>query len=159
MASISHDGGGYRRILFKLNGKRDKIHLGKTTAKAAETIRADIEAILEARELNRSMEPETATWLRGLGDEFYGKLATKGLAPSRGAHEQSTLATFIGKYLSVRTGDLKPGTIRNLNFSRSKLEEFFGSRKPLCDVTEGDADEFRLSLAKTLGGKHDPDHL
>jgi hypothetical protein len=102
MASISNDGGGFRRVLFKLNGKRDKIHLGKTTAKSAETVRTYIEAILEARAFNRSIEPETATWLRGLDDDFYGKLAAKGLAPSRHAASESMLGPFVDEFIEKR---------------------------------------------------------
>jgi hypothetical protein len=49
MASISHDGNGFRRLLFKLNGKRQKIHLGHVSAKSAETVRAHVEAIISAK--------------------------------------------------------------------------------------------------------------
>src|ERR1700733_12933036 len=150
MASISHDGGGFRRILFKLNGKRCKIHLGKTTAKPAETIRAHVEAILEAKAFNRSIEPETTTWLRGLDDESYGKLAAKGLAPSRKAAGESTLGAFIDAYIAMRT-DIKPNTKRNLKLARREIVDYFGASKPLAEVSEGDADEFRLTIRRRLG--------
>jgi integrase len=152
MASISHDGNGFRRILFKspITGKRDKIHLGKTSAKSAATILAHVEAIIESKELNRSLEPETASWLRGLGDEFYAKLAGKGLAPSRRAAGESILGTFITAYIAMRT-DVKPSTVIHFERAKRELIEFFGADKPLADITEGDADEFRLTIRRRLG--------
>ena len=42
MASISHDGGGFRRLLFMAGGKRHKIHLGHMSVKGADTIKGHV---------------------------------------------------------------------------------------------------------------------
>jgi Phage integrase SAM-like domain len=140
MASISHDGGGYRRLQFKLNGKRQKVHLGKTTAKSAETIRAHVEAIIESRELNRSMEAETATWLRGLGDDLYSKLAGKGLLQSRKVASDSLLERFIDDFIAKRQA--KPGSKEVWREGKMGLVEFFGPNRPLAEITAGLADDY-----------------
>ena len=49
MASISHDGNGFRRLLFMAGGKRHKIHLGHMSAKGADAIKGHVEEILEAK--------------------------------------------------------------------------------------------------------------
>src|SRR4051794_33084013 len=83
MASISHDGSGYRRLLFILGGKRSAIHLGKMSLKGATKVKDHVEAILEAKAVGHSLDAETAKWLRTRDDDLYTKLADKGLAPAR----------------------------------------------------------------------------
>ena len=64
MASISTDANGNRKIQFSDgdgNGNRKIVRLGKATMKAAETILAKLEAILEAKLSRRSLAPEVAT--------------------------------------------------------------------------------------------------
>jgi hypothetical protein len=99
MASNSHDGGGYRRILFTIGGKRQAIHLGKMSLKSAQTVRDGIEAIVEAKTVNRSLDADTAKWLRDVDDDLYAKLAGKGLAAPRGKPEQATVGPFIDGYM------------------------------------------------------------
>ncbi len=83
-----------------------------------------IEAILEARELNRSLEPETATWQRGLGDDFYNKLAAKGLAPSRAKTELILLGAFIDEFITKRKA--KESSKEVWRGGKLPLVEFFG---------------------------------
>ena len=62
MASISTDANGNRKIQFSDgNGNRKIVRLGKATMKAAETILAKLEAILEAKLSRRLLAPEVAT--------------------------------------------------------------------------------------------------
>ena len=64
LASISTDKSGNRKIQFSDgNGGRKIVRLGKATMKAAETILAKLEAILEANLSRRSLAPEVAAIL------------------------------------------------------------------------------------------------
>jgi integrase len=150
MASISTDNAGNRRIFFKLpSGKRDKIHLGDVSLKWAESFKGRLKAILEDKALNRRHDDDLLSWIRNIDDTLHKKLAAKGLVPPRGKPEQSTLGAFIDGYIALRS-DIKPGTKVNLTRSRREIVDYFGENKPLADVTEGDADEFRLALRKRL---------
>jgi len=151
MASISTDRNGNRQILFMLGrNNRKVVRLGKVPMRTAEEVKRRIELLATAKETGISVDRETAAWAGGLESTLYDRLATFALLPRRVSPEQATLGAFIASYLSIRT-DIKPTTIRNLVYSQRRLVEFFGTSKPLADVTEGDADEFRLMLAKTIG--------
>ncbi len=105
MASISHDGNGFRRILFKLAGKRSAIRLGKMSLKAAQTVKDRIEAIIEAKAVGRSLDAETASWLREIDDDLHTKLVKAGLATARQSAEQSTLAVWIDRYMAMKASN------------------------------------------------------
>jgi integrase len=153
MASVAHDGNGYRRLLFFSGGKRRVIHLGKMSAKGADTVLGHVEEIIEARTIGRSMDPETAKWLGGgmKDDKLHAKLVEKGLAPPRQKAGDNTLAAFIDGYIEKRsTGprpEIKPRTKINLQQVRGNLVAYFKADKPLADVTEGDAEDWRTWLA------------
>ena len=148
MASVSHDGRGYRRLLYIQGGKRLKIHLGKMSAKGADTVKAHVEEILEAKDTARPIDHATVEWLKKADDVIHTKLTDKGLVAPRSAASESALGTFVDRYLSVRT-DIKPRTRINLTQVRNDLVTYFGAGKPLADVNEGDADEWRLWLSDT----------
>jgi integrase len=150
MASISDDGGGFRRIEFNYGGKRPKISLGKMSAHGANTVKRHIEEIIEARGTCRMMDDLTVKWLRDIDDTLHGKLAHCGLVAPRAAAGGSLLGPFIDSYIAMRT-DIKPSTKMHLELCRRDIVGFFGENKPLADVTEGDADEFRLAIRKRLG--------
>ncbi len=151
MASISTDRNGNRRILFMLGrNNRKVVRLGKVPMRIADEVKRRIELLATAHETKISPDRETTAWAGGLESTLYDRLAKLRLVPKRATPEKATLGAFLANYISIRT-DLKPATLRSVNLSRQKLVEFFGAEKSLNDVTEGDADEFRLKLAKTLG--------
>ena len=156
MASISTDANGLRKIQFADgNGNRKIVRLGKLPMKAAETILAKIEGILEAKLSRRALAPEVATWLGEIPDMLAKRLAAAGLiAPREKQQADATkLGEFIDAYLLSRT-DIKPRTRTCLLQVRSNLVEYFGENKPLRDITPGDADEWRrwmLTCEKKLG--------
>ena len=69
----------------------------------------------------------------------------KGLVVARQARGAGQLGAFLASYIAQRT-DLKRNTVRNLETSRVRLVEFFGQKKPLADISSGDADTFLLWL-------------
>ncbi|WP_390620654.1 tyrosine-type recombinase/integrase [Caulifigura coniformis] len=93
------------------------------------------------------VQPDTATaeWVKGVGNEFAERLATLGLIPSRESSEPATLGTFLDTYVEMRT-DVKPDTKVVWSHTQRNLIAHFGPRKVLTDITEGDADEFKLFL-------------
>lgn len=151
MASIHTLPNGSRRILYvDKNGDRQGIILGVMAMRDAKKIKDKIEAILGNINAGNSLDGETAKWLNDIPDKLHRKLVAKGLAKPRVKLGQLLLAQFIDEYLEKRT-DLKPRTIINLKQAKRWLVKFFGKDKPLEDITEGDADEFRLFLAEHIG--------
>jgi integrase len=57
----------------------------------------------------------------------------------------ATLGVFVDSYISGRA-NLKPNTARNYDQTRKYLLAYFGSNKPLSDITQGDADAWRESM-------------
>ena len=112
MASISNDPGGHRRILFTApDGKRKAIRLGKMPKKAAEAIKAKVEALLASKVSGCPWDNDTARWVAEIPDDLAEKLAKAGLIPAR---ESATLDSFIRGYIESRNADLKPRTLMKL---------------------------------------------
>ncbi len=151
MASISKDQNGNRAIQFVAgDGKRRTIRLGKTPQKAAQAIKSKVEALNAALIAQISIDKETADWLGQLGTVLYDKLHAVGLVPERPGVAKTTLGPFLDSYLAART-DIKPSTRQHLLRARKNLVDYFGLNRPLAQITHGDADKFRLHLARTMG--------
>ena len=153
MASISTATSGNRKIQFSDgNGQRKIVRIGKLPMKAAETILAKIEALLEAKLSCRSLAPEVAEWVGKIPDVLAKRLEAVGLiAPREKRQEDSTkLGEFIDAYVESRT-DIKLRTRINLLQVRRHLVAHFGETKPLRDVTPGDSDEWRRWMLTKLG--------
>ena len=148
MASIANDKNGTKRILFvDTSGKRKTIRLGKSNKRIAETAKGHIERLLSAKIAGHSPDPETANWLAGIGDVLHERLVKVGLVPSRSAKLRVTLEDFLNRYIESRI-DIKPRTRSNKQQCAKRLISFFGSKKPLVEIIEGDADGFKLWLKK-----------
>ena len=151
MASLSREPNGNRTIQFVAgSGKRKSVRLGKTSQKTAEVIKSKIEALNAAVVSGASWDRETAAWVGEREAVLYDKLAAVGLVPLRPEKEKTTLAAFIEGYIVKRT-DIKERTRINLKQVCRDLIQYFGPDKPMADVTEGDADEWRLFLKLRLG--------
>jgi integrase len=144
MASVIRDKNGRKRIGFTASdGSRKSIRLGKATLRQAEAIKPKIEQlVLAATGITGVIDDETAKWLTGLDEAMYDKLAAVGLVAPR---TSTTLGTFIDAYISERK-DVKKGTRTVYGHTRRNLIAFFGKEKPLRDITEDDADRWRLFL-------------
>jgi integrase len=143
MASISRDPNGRRRIQFvAADGKRKSIRLGKVSQRIAEEIRVKVEALNAAVITGCPVDHETAQWVARLGEDLARKLSAVGLIPRRSA---AKLGAFLEAYI-VQRSDVKPNTRRNLEAAVSRLIEYFGDDKNLCEITPGDADAWFLWL-------------
>lgn len=154
MASVSRDKdkhGKYNgcRTLQYINsdGVRKGVRLGKVTAKAAEVIRAKVEAVLAATYANLSWDKETAEWVQGIDVKLYDKLAGVGILPVREKVELVTIGTFLDGFIAGRKHTLAKSTNDNHRQTRDDLVRYFGAETALEQVTPGDADDWRIWLA------------
>jgi len=142
MASVGNDRNGRKRLLFVgRDGKRRTVRLGKASAKQAEAVKVKVESLVTAQ-LSGSMDDETARWVAGLDDGMHAKLAAVGLVTPR---HSARLGPFLDGYIASRC-DVKPATVTNWRHTRRGLLEHFGADKPLREITQGDADRWRLYL-------------
>lgn len=145
MATIGHDPGGRRRVLFiAKDGLRKTIRLGKCSERDAQQICRHIEALVATSIAGQSVPRETAVWLTSIGDMLHNRLVRTGLVESRVEVSAVKLAPFVDGYITSRI-DAKPQTIINLKAARKELVNYFGEDKLLVAVTAGDADTFRLA--------------
>ena len=154
MASIGRDRNGRKRVLFVAeDGSRKTICLGKCSVKQALAFKVKLEALIAGR-ITGSIDDETARWVASLPNSIHKKLATVGLVDRRtdvepeekeGSVHKRKLGEFIEEYIRSRT-DIKPGTATVLGHTQRNLLDFFGPDKPLPEITEGDADGYRLYL-------------
>jgi integrase len=144
MASVSYDKKTKRRILqfVSVDGKRKSIRLGKISKRNAEAVKVKVEDLAASQITGHVPSDDTNLWLAKVSDDLLEKLAAVGLVePS----EKKTLRAFIDEYVKRRT-DIKKSTRTVLSHTRRNLIGFFGADKPIRDITEGEADEWRIYL-------------
>jgi len=146
MASVINDPNGRKRIQFVAgDGTRRTIRLGKASLRQAESIKVKVEQLaLAATGATGVVDDETIKWLGGLDDVMYGKLAAVGLV---GRRESTRLADFIDGYVKARD-DVKVTTATTYAQARRHMTTFFGPDKPLREISEGDAELWRLHLIR-----------
>jgi integrase len=149
VASISTNASGVRRIVFNAaaDAGRRTIYLGKAPQRTAETVKGYVEKIVEAQAHQVAVDADTTRWLTEIPDKLHKKLSGVGLVPARRqqAGGPTTLGAFLDAYIKER-GDVKGSTATVYGHTRRNLVEYFGERKPLATINEGDADAFRLFL-------------
>ncbi len=144
MASIGNDSNQRKRILFVYgDGRRKTIRLGKATQKQAAAFKLKVESLITGA-ITGSIDDETARWLAGLEEFMYGRLVAVGLAKPRQVN-RVTLEEFVDAFIAGRS-DVKPATILVFGHTIRNLVEYFGGGKSIAAITEGDADNWRLSL-------------
>ena len=109
--------------------------------KQAEAFKVKVEQLVSGK-ITGVMDDETARWVAGLDHVMQQKLAAVGLVSKR---ESLQLGPFLDGYVRERC-DTKAGTRVNYGHTVRNLKEFFGADKPLREITEGDADQWRLYL-------------
>jgi len=146
MASVISDPNGRKRIQFVAgDGSRRTIRLGKATMRQADGVKVKLEQlILAATGVTNVVDDETANWLTGLDDSMYDKLAGVGLV---GQRENVKLRAFLDAYIKERS-DVRPATAIVYRRVTDNLTNFFGNDKPLREITQGEADQWRLYLVK-----------
>ncbi len=142
MASIATDTNGNVRIQFHApDRKRKTIRLGKVPKKTAEAVRLRVEHLANALLTDETpVDPQTAAWVAGIGDDLAAKLAAVGLIPAR---QSAKLGDFLDAYITRRKSDAKPATILCLTTCRKDAVRFFGPDIDVRAVTEQKADELR----------------
>lgn len=144
MASITKQADGRRLVQFiDPNGQRRSIRLGKMTKRAAEAVRLRVESLASARIARHVPDDETARWVTQLDEVMKRRLAAVGLIEAAMAVR---LGPFLDDYIRSRK-DVKASTRLVYNHTRRNLVAFFGKNKLLRQITEGDADSFRIFLA------------
>jgi integrase len=141
MASVSRK----RTIQFTdRNGQRRTVGLGRFnfTQRQFDGVLLRIENLVAAQLSSNALDPDTARWLGEIGDPLAQKLANVGLIAPRAS---AALGGFLDCYVSSRA-DVKESTRTVLGHTRRCLIEFFGADKLIRDITEGDADDWRLWL-------------
>ena len=131
------------------DGSRKTIRLGRCSVKQSQAFKLRLEALVASR-ITGSVDDETARWIAGLPDDIHAKLATVGLVKGRTARVSVPLGKFLAEYTESRS-DVKPNTQLVFRRTCKHLLTFFGTDKLLSEVTQGDADAWRLYLVKCRG--------
>jgi integrase len=162
MASLIREKDGRRRIQFyDGNGKRRSIGLGSISDRNAERTRDKVEQLIEHATIGTALDPDVSRWVSGLDGRLHSKLSRAGLVEAQGSPDAGlaesksnsgmpkTLLRFLDDYIEKRS-DVKQGTRTFYGHTGRNLVAFFGAEKPLADITEGDADDFRRFLKREL---------
>jgi integrase len=148
MASIATQPNGRRAIWFSgFNGKRCKFSLGKTTRKAAESIRLRIEELIEDRLLGTPHDPGLVDWIRRLPDAKRACLEAAGLIAL--VPKSLTLKELIERFTEARS--VKPGTMAAYKQCTDSLLLHLGADTPIDKITPADADAWRAKISS--GGR------
>jgi len=146
VATVARTKSGSRRILYvdPRDGQRKTLWLGQCSERVAQGVSGKFQDLLNAIALGMPVDPDVLRWLDKLSDEFHGKLADTGLVPPR---QTARLGEFLNGYRDSRT-DLKSQTRVHMGHAIRNLIDFFDEQKPLRDVSEQDAREFRNYLVE-----------
>jgi integrase len=153
MASLSCRKSGGFVVKFYDNRVSRTLYLGRIRKRVGEEICRHVERLVEAKQAGVSMAPETAAWVGAVDDRLRSKLERLGLIAERDTARVMRLDTFLKDYVSLKKGDVKKITIRNLDQTSKKLLEFFDGSRQLSSITVEDMRSFREWLANTKGFK------
>lgn len=144
MASIGHDPGGYRRILFvAADGSRKTIRLGKASRKHAEQFKIKLEELIAAHATGSSLSADVLKWLADMPGRVHGRLVAAGLVRPKD-RTATTLKSFMDDYFASLA--VKSATATSYGHTRRCLLSYFGENKPLRDIQPADADKWRQWL-------------
>ncbi len=146
---------GRRRISFYLpDGRRPSLHLGKISKRNAEGVRDRIEELLACRLSGRAMEPALAAWVAELPDRIASKLEAWELIAPRPERPDLALEEYLTAYVARRE-DVTQRTHVNWQQTIRSLVDFFGAKRSIASISEGDAGDFarwlRTPKARGLG--------
>jgi integrase len=125
--------------------QRFTISLGGYSERQARTIKSHIEHIQSAAASNTALPPETAAWLRGIGEDLHAKLAKVHLVAPRISREATQLGPFFESFVSKRN-DLKPNSLRNFKNVQRFAVKHFGADRALGSINRGDAADWKRAL-------------
>ena len=140
------------------DGKRRTIRLSDVSKTKAGTFYAHLDKLVEARRLGEKIPGDTLNFLKNLNDRLHKKLVKFNLLEPRDVPDEEVeskqeqpvlLGEFLDGYIAKRT-DVKPATRTFYGHTRRNLVEFFNDQKPIKEITEGDADDFRCFLIREL---------
>lgn len=145
-------GEAWRVGFYDKHGDRRFIRIGRMPKRDAEGIANRVQDLVNASIAGRGLDAELAGWLAKIGDKLAGKLAAAGLIPRRQPTETPEvkavlLDEFLGGYIRGRS-DLKSLTVDHLRTSKAYLVKFFGAERDMTTITSGDADDWRIWLAR-----------
>ncbi|HMN41880.1 MAG TPA: tyrosine-type recombinase/integrase [Phycisphaerales bacterium] len=145
MASVIRDPKGLKRVQWCVaGGERRTLRLGSVSVRQAEAVRVRIEQVLAARSTG-VMDCEATKWLESLDDDMHGKLSRLGLVPPR-ERNVATVGGLLAAYFENL--NVKPGTRRTYEQTRTSLEAHFGKATALSAVTPLACDQWRQTMVK-----------
>lgn len=151
----------YRIVFDDAAGGRRTLRLGKIAKSIAESIRTHIRNLRKAKYFGGTLSDATSQWLNEIDPEFKRRLMAFGLVDDPDGESQppvkhpagETLSAFLDKYKyhSKVGSSMKPLTKRVRDAAAGHLLKFFGPEKPLTEINEGDAIDFRNYLLDVEG--------
>ena len=113
--------------------------------KGAKKFGDNVDALVRAKATGTDPREDVLVWARDLEDALLDKLADFGVIAHRQRLAGDKLGAFLDSYITTRAK--KASTATAWGHTRRCLVDYFGADKPLAEITEGDADEWRLWLA------------
>ena len=150
MASIIKRGDRWSCRFNDANHTQWAVALGTKSERTATRLMLKIEIILESKKNGQPLDAETAAWVESLikpGNKLRKRLLKTGLIEDKSQVSvgPTTLADLIDEYVERRT-DVRESTKTKWLQARGNLLDFFGSDKPIVDITAGDAGDFERYL-------------
>ncbi|MSR34800.1 MAG: site-specific integrase [Phycisphaerales bacterium] len=148
MASISRDKNGTKRILFTdEQGKRRTIRLGDVNAKAAESFKLRVEALIAAQRMAVPLDGELSVWLRDLPETMHGRLAAVGLIESRLNAVVVTLDNLLNQFEA--TSFVKSTTRAAHRQTMGILRAHFGIDALIVKIKLVEAEGWRKAISES----------
>ncbi len=133
------DGGGWRVTWWNAAGKRQSVRLGSMKQRAAETVRANIEALIGAKGAG-TLDADTREWLEAIDDRLHAKLVRVGLTEPR----DPTLDALVKNFLE--SIEVKTGTRVNYEQVTDSLIAAWGGSRKISTIGPLDAEKWVKSM-------------
>ncbi len=144
MASMTKTATGWRIQWTDSAGNRKSLRFGKLEESHAKTMKTRIERLAAAASTSDAPTPELMTWLKGLGDVQYAKLAAVGLVPSREASRQWTLGELLKAYFDAIS--VKGSTVTAYRQVEAALVGHFGEDCELAKIGPMEAEQWAKAM-------------
>ncbi|HMP71598.1 MAG TPA: tyrosine-type recombinase/integrase, partial [Pirellulaceae bacterium] len=135
---------------FDVEGKRQRLRIGKVTHDVATEFKRRIEKLIGFRRLGQLPDSETISWLNGLSADVRGRLAQFDLCQLPEFRKAAPkLGKLLDDYVEQKRVELKASSVKRLENTFQKMKDYFKPDTLITEITTSNAKDWRIQMLKS----------